>query len=113
MSQNKFYFYTKHATKIFNEKLNNENTIQIHEEKTIDGCDRDGPKAYIYYLYVIRKNSNYNPEDDFEYIYEIYAADQYFQKGEVVEYYLYSTAKSDQLHDFKSWDDYYNFVKDD
>jgi hypothetical protein len=105
-------YYTEYAIKFVNQNLNNQNTIKIYEETTIDGCDRYGPKAYIYYLFVIVINPNYNQTtDQMKYIYQIYSADQYFHKNEIVEYALCSSKQSNQLQRFRSWNDYHNIEK--
>ena len=33
-------YYTEYAIKFVNQNLNNDNTIRIYEETTVDGCDR-------------------------------------------------------------------------
>jgi hypothetical protein len=96
-------YYTKYAKKLINNSLKHENTIGIFEETTIDGCDDFGPKAYIYYLYVIKKT----PNQEKKYIYELYFAEQYFHKDEVVEYELYTFTQSNTLRSFESWDDFH------
>ncbi len=102
-------YYTKYAIKFINQNLNNDDTIRIYEETTIDGCDRYGPKAYIYYLFVTVKNPNYDQNNDqMKYIYQIYTADQYFHENEIVEYELYTSKQSNQLQRLRSWNDYHN-----
>ncbi len=107
MAQFNDNYYTKYANKLI-KSLNLENTIQIFEETTIDGCDRHGPKAYIYYLYVIQ----HNPTQQNQYTYQIYTADQYFEKNEVVEYELYISTQSNKLKKFKSWEDFHKIKKE-
>jgi hypothetical protein len=120
--------YTEYAKVFINEKLNHDNVVQIKEHISIDGCDRFGPKAYIYYLFVTQKNPQYKKSLDstsdktqLKYIFEIYTADQYFHEDEIVEYELYTFTKSNKLHRFRSWEDYHkidnnyknNIVTDD
>ena len=46
-----------------------------------------------------------------QYIYQIYTADPYFHKDEIVEYELYTSKESNQLQSLRSWDDYHNIDK--
>jgi hypothetical protein len=106
-------YYTKYAKNLINNSLKHENIMGIFEETTIDGCDNLGPKAYIYYLYVIQKNPNFNPNNqEKKYIYELYFAEQYFHKDEVVEYELYTFTQSNTLRSFESWDDFHEIKKE-
>lgn len=110
---NNMDYYTEYAINFINQNLNNDNTIRIYETTTIDGCDRDGPKAYIYYLFVIVNNPKYNQtNEEMKYIYQIYTADQYFQKDEIVAYELYTSKQSNQLKRFHSWNDYHKIDKE-
>ncbi len=102
-----FKYHTEYANKLVKEKIDLNSTISIVEEVHVDGYDNDGPKAYIYYLFVITDKKVINSDEDDEYYtYSMYTADKYYRPNEIVEYYLEYSMKSKILYNFGSFNDY-------
>ncbi len=103
-----FNYFSKYAKKFVNnymvQDLNlkiSEEIVWIFEELSHDGYDQYGPKSNLYYLYI-----TIHDHDTKMYTYHMYTAEQWYDKGEIVEYEKCLVKQSEKYVDINGCNNY-------